>query len=307
MRRCYVSVVSEFKVNLFDIENRSPFLSMPFYYLMGNAVTKFTFASDEMQELLKSDAQFDVIVNEEFLAPSLMGLAHRFKAPLVFLCAMGANQWHNGLFGNPEPASFVPSVVTSHSSRMNFFERLHNLMIYTFDDIYRHLVYYPAEDDILHRYLPDAPPLSQIMYNASLILLNSHTSYKDPVPLLPNMIEIGGYHVSPPKPLPKHLKDYLDDAPNGVVYFSMGSNLKSADMPVEKRNAILRVLSRLKQKVLWKFETDEIGTLPENVKIEKWLPQQDILGEICDGIERRADGSLQLIRTLKRSFPTVVC
>lgn len=30
-------------------------------------------------------------------------------------------------------------------------------------------------------------------------------------------------------------------------------------------------------KVLWKFEDDQMEGKPENVKINKWLPQQDIL------------------------------
>lgn len=227
---------------------------------------------------MKSNAKFDVIVLEEFLGASLMGLSHYYQAPLVYISAMGANTWHNNLFGNPSPLAYIPNLLTSYSSHMNFFQRLHNLIVDQLDLLYRYLIYYPKENEILHKYLPDAPHLNEIMYNASLILLNSHTSYRDPVPLLPNMIEIGGYHVSEPKPLPKDLKDFLDNAKDGVVYFSMGSNLKSADMPIEKRTAILKVLAKIKQKVLWKFESEDIEDLPKNVKIQKWLPQQDILG-----------------------------
>lgn len=251
-------------------------LSAPFVYKMGNVVTNHTYAT-AVQQLMKTDATFDVIILEEFLGASLMALSYYYKAPLVYLCAMGSNTWHNNLFGNPEPLSYVPSLLTPYSPHMNFFQRLGNTLVHHIDLIYRHLIYYPKENEILHTYLPDAPHLNEILYNASLILLNSHTSFKDPLPLLPNMIEIGGFHVSEPKPLPKDLKEFLDSAKEGVIYFSMGSNLKSADMPVEKRDAILKVFSKLKQKVLWKFEIDNVA-LPKNVKIQKWLPQQDILG-----------------------------
>jgi hypothetical protein len=64
-----------------------------------------------------------------------------------------------------------------------------------------------------------------------------------------------------------------------VVYFSMGSNLKSADLPVEKRDALLRAFSKLKLKVLWKWEEDVLPGQPKNVKLGKWLPQSDLLGE----------------------------
>jgi glucuronosyltransferase len=58
----------------------------------------------------------------------------------------------------------------------------------------------------------------------------------------------------------------------------MGSALKGSDMPEEKRKLFLNVFSKLKQKVLWKWETEMMPDLPKNVKLSKWLPQQDVLG-----------------------------
>lgn len=249
------------------------------YTSMFLALSDYTYANEGVQRLLHSGESFDVVVVEELLSTSLMGFGHHFRAPLVLMSAMGPNLLHNNLFGNPAPPSYVPSLVSPYTSHMTFPQRLHNFLITAVVHVFKHLAYYPAENEILHRYLPDAPPLSQIIYNASLILLNSHVSYHDPVPLLPNMIEIGGFHVSDPKPLPEPLKKFLDDARDGAVYFSMGSNLKSADIPAEKREAILKALSEIKQKVLWKFEADGLEDLPQNVKVEKWLPQQDILGK----------------------------
>jgi glucuronosyltransferase len=40
----------------------------------------------------------------------------------------------------------------------------------------------------------------------------------------------------------------------------------------------MNVFRQLKQKVLWKWETETMPDLPSNVKLSKWLPQQDILG-----------------------------
>jgi hypothetical protein len=76
------------------------------------------------------------------------------------------------------------------------------------------------------------------------------------------------------------LQKYLDEAPEGVIYFSMGTNLQSSMMPESKRNAFLKVFSKLKQQVLWKWETDTLPGQPENVKLGKWLPQSDILGKL---------------------------
>ena len=30
--------------------------------------------------------------------------------------------------------------------------------------------------------------------------------------------------------------------------------------------------------MLWKWETEQMDDLPPNVKLSKWLPQQDVLG-----------------------------
>lgn len=53
--------------------------------------------------------------------------------------------------------------------------------------------------------------------------------------------------------------------------------MRSADMPAEKLKIFLSVFAKLKQRVLWKFEDDKLSHLPANVKVEKWLPQSDIL------------------------------
>lgn len=263
----------------FGIDSMSFFETIALYYKIGNIISNCTFSATQVQHLLKSNAKFDVIVLEEFLAPALMGLKHIYNVPIVYVHAMTSNCWNNDLFGNPAPLSYVPNFMTKFSQKMSFFERLQNAVFDIYDILYRHLIFYPKQNEILHNYIPEAPDLTELLYSSSLILLNSHVSVNDPVPHLPNMIEIGGYHVQSSKELPKELKQFLDSATNGVVYFSMGSNLKSSDISPEKRKHILKVFSKLKQKVLWKFEGDELPGLPPNVKIDKWLPQSDVLGK----------------------------
>ena len=77
----------------------------------------------------------------------------------------------------------------------------------------------------------------------------------------------------------QELQKYLDEAADGVIYFSLGSNLQSHLMPETKRNAFLGTFSKLKQRVLWKWEIDTLPGQLSNMKFGKWLPQTDILGE----------------------------
>lgn len=65
-------------------------------------------------------------------------------------------------------------------------------------------------------------------------------------------------------------------AHDGAIFFSLGTNARSSDLSPEKIAIFLNKFRRLKQKVLWKFETN-LPNLPDNVKIGTWLPQDDIL------------------------------
>jgi len=51
-------------------------------------------------------------------------------------------------------------------------------------------------------------------------------------------------------------------------------------MPEEKRRVFIEAYSELPQKILWKWESDILPGQPPNVKIERWMPQQDILGNM---------------------------
>lgn len=93
---------------------------------------------------------------------------------------------------------------------------------------------------------------------------------------MPGVVYVGGAHIKPPNALPQNLQDFIDQAEHGVILFSLGAYLQSSEMPKEKIEIFLNVFSKLKQRVIWKFEDEAIKT-PPNVLVKKWLPQSDIL------------------------------
>jgi UDP:flavonoid glycosyltransferase YjiC (YdhE family) len=114
--------------------------------------------------------------------------------------------------------------------------------------------------------------------NVSLLLLNTHFSTTQPRPYLPNVIEVGGLQVKPnPSPLPEDIKTFLDKAEHGAILFSLGSNVKSNYLSDETLSTILKVFSKIKQRVIMKWESDVLEGKPDNVFISKWLPQDDVL------------------------------
>lgn len=70
----------------------------------------------------------------------------------------------------------------------------------------------------------------------------------------------------------------MDNTKHGVIYFSMGSNWKSKDIPKVMVDNLLKMFGELKETVIWKFEED-LYNIPSNVHILKWAPQPNILGK----------------------------
>ena len=111
-------------------------------------------------------------------------------------------------------------------------------------------------------------------------MMNSHFSKNKPRAYLPNVIEVGGLHLKygSPTDLPSNVKEFIDGAEYGVIFFSLGANLKSSNMPKIKLEIILKTFSKLKQRVLWKWEDEEeMPNKPNNVMLGKWFPQASIL------------------------------
>jgi len=107
-----------------------------------------------------------------------------------------------------------------------------------------------------------------------------------PRPLVPALVEVGGMHVATSnKKLPTDIQQFLDDATEGAVYFSMGSNLRSDFMSEDKIQQLLAAFAKLPQRILWKWESTDLPKMSKNVKVAKWMPQQDILGGFLGPME----------------------
>ncbi|XP_049948379.1 UDP-glycosyltransferase UGT5-like [Schistocerca serialis cubense] len=76
---------------------------------------------------------------------------------------------------------------------------------------------------------------------------------------------------------PPNLQEFLDGAEHGVIYFSLGSNVRSNALPMEKIQAFLEAFRQLPQRVLWKWENDSMPSQPDNLMVSKWLPQEAVL------------------------------
>lgn len=78
----------------------------------------------------------------------------------------------------------------------------------------------------------------------------------------------------------QELKDWVEEAKEGVIYFSFGSNFQGVSLPADIREAFISSFSKFPNtRFLWKWESNSFFPgQPENVRFMKWVPQQDLLG-----------------------------
>lgn len=74
----------------------------------------------------------------------------------------------------------------------------------------------------------------------------------------------------------------MDSAPDGVIYFSLGSVIPDQFLPRELLQVFISVFETLPQRVLWKITSDKLPPLPDNILVAKWLPQQSILSKLTN-------------------------
>ena len=239
----------------------------------------------EVRQLIKSDAKFDLIITEMFNSDCFLGFVHRFQAPFISLQSHEILPWANSRIGNPDNPSYIPASLMAFKPQMTFFQRTANsLFLYSVKVFYEIGFQWYTQRIVEDVFGPGIPPLSEIAKNISALLPNIHHSLFGARPHVPNVVEIGGIHIKPVKPLPEDIQKFLDDATEGVLLFSWGSMINASTLPDKKLKSINKVLSEIPKKVIWKWEIDRLPEMSDNIMIKKWIPQFDILSEYKDKI-----------------------
>ncbi|KAK5645029.1 hypothetical protein RI129_006329 [Pyrocoelia pectoralis] len=239
--------------------------------------TETVLKDKNLQRLLRSNQHFDLVIMEQLGNDALKGICYHYNAICIVLSTMGPTWLTNEQMRNPSNPAFMPDMLVNYPPTMNFYERFHNAYAQYLRQVYFFTYTINQHNKLLQTYFPGAPHILEIVYNVSLVLLNSHYSISNPASNLPNVIEIGGFHLDEPKTLPLNLETFLNEAEHGAIYFSMGSILHIQDMETAKFEAIIKQLGQLPQKVLWKVDNTTLPELPSNIMVVNWAPQLDVL------------------------------
>nr|UEN71105.1 UDP-glucosyltransferase 391B1 [Meteorus pulchricornis] len=236
----------------------------------------------EMQRLLsstQSSDKIDLIIMSVMYWDALYYLSDKFNAPLIGISSLSDLSYLTFKLGMPHASSYIPNNWMGYSDQMSFLERLIN--------IYGNLrilhEYYatnlPMQEKILKKHFGDnVPPTDQLSQRISMLFMNSHPYLSHARPTVPAILQIGGIRSEKMNTsLPKGLKKILDDATQGFIYFSLGTNVKSIQLSNHTLKTFNEVFSELPYQVVWKFESEDLEGKPDNVYISKWMPQHGIL------------------------------
>jgi glucuronosyltransferase len=123
--------------------------------------------------------------------------------PVIQMCSFGGTKWMDEWVGNPSPYAYVPNVFTDFGERMNFWQRVTNTLSEIYMKLGRAFYVIPQHDAILRKNFnsTNIPSISVLEKTTALLFINQHFSIGYPRPLMPNTVEIGGIHITPPRKL----------------------------------------------------------------------------------------------------------
>ncbi|XP_077300070.1 UDP-glucosyltransferase 2-like isoform X2 [Arctopsyche grandis] len=232
----------------------------------------------EMQDLIKNPKhQFDLCFIAA-ITPAMFAFKDRFNCSLILISSQAGSISNYKAFGSPTDPTLYPPMLSPYLDDLNFWQRVHISLIYVGTMIFYRSAFVWSCDSLVRKHFgEDYRSVGEIEKSADMLFLNDHPILGGIRPTVPGIIFLYGMHIKPHKPLPVDLQKILDDAKNGVVYLSLGSNVKSAQLSQVKINAFLEAFKELPYTVLWKWENETLPGKPANVHISKWLPQQDVL------------------------------
>ncbi|CAB0020943.1 unnamed protein product [Nesidiocoris tenuis] len=194
----------------------------------------------------------------------LMGWSDRIKNTKLFIT-------HGGLQSMVETIAYgVPTV-----GMPVFFDQFKDVKLMTTVGMGLQLNYNNITEDSVYW------TINEVLTNPSAVRLERHVlNSSDPL-LEGGRARPGQLWLSREKPTPgtADLQEFMDGAPNGVIYFSLGTNLNAkAIMENGLYDVFINTFKRFDRRVMWKANDGMKLYNDHQIKMQTWYPQQDVLG-----------------------------
>lgn len=302
---------SSYKENINFVESRN-FGGLKLFYRLLEAQVKRTerqLNQPELQNLIHNHTnyKFDLLILEYLFASPMLAFAELFDCPVIGFSAIGAGIPVHELLGNNVNPVIHPEIIFPYQhGRLRFTERINSFVYYFGTKFFLQPIFETIGISQVRKFFNMSDfSLASVEERVDLVFINTNPILDYVRPITPNTIQLGSMHVNPPKPVTGELKDFLDSSKNGVIYMSLGSNVKSKDLSEDTKIIFLNVFRKLSFDILWKFEDDQLASKSENVRISKWFPQSDLLAHPNVKLFITQGGLMSLEETIDRETPMI--
>ena len=265
----------------------------------------------EVQKLIvdRDKYEFDVMMIEHIFYTPMLAFAELYDIPVIGVSSTDMFNDNHEMIGNTANSVLHPEIMFPFvQGRLNFQERLKCLKYLIRNKFKIQPSHNIRMKRIVEKHFPTVnPDVNKLNKRIEFLIVNAHPAMGYIIPILPNTVQIGFMHIEAPKPLQDGpLKQFLDNSKNGVIYMSFGSNVQSKDLSPDIKGMFLNTFKSLQYNFVWKFEGDDLPDKPENVMIQKWLPQADLLAHPKIKLFITHGGQQSMEETIDRAVPTIV-
>ncbi|XP_050843551.1 UDP-glucuronosyltransferase 1A1-like isoform X5 [Serinus canaria] len=269
-----------FKRSVMDLFKEGPFLERVIRQYQQAKKTSALFLATctnliHSKELIRylEESKFDAVLTDPVL-PCGAILAEYLSLPSVYFLQQIPCGLEYQATQCPNPPSYVPRVFTDLTDHMTFLQRVKN-MLYDLPNFFLCDVVFQPYAELASEFLKREVTVPDLLRQASIWLMKLDFVLHFPKPLMPNMVLISGVNCAYKK-LSQEFEAVVNaSGEHGIVVFSLGSMV--SEIPMKKAMEIAEALGTVPQTVFWRYTGKAPPNLPKNVKLVKWLPQNDLL------------------------------
>ncbi|XP_064575107.1 UDP-glucuronosyltransferase 1A1-like [Zonotrichia leucophrys gambelii] len=146
------------------------------------------------QELLKyiGEGHFDALLTDP-VSPCGQIIALHFSIPSVFFLRMVPCALEVRAAQGPDPPSYVPRGFSEYTDHMTFSQRVKNFLIVLSESFICNIAYSQFEE-LASEFLQKPMTMTEILSHGSIWLRRIDFVFEYPMPVMPNMVFIGGIH-----------------------------------------------------------------------------------------------------------------
>ena len=224
------------------------------------------------------DQNFDLALMGTTLVMSCMYLIpYKYNIPYVSYEPMD-EPWIAGVTALPsnQPLMMADPPI---SNKMTFTERVRNTLMFA---LVPSVLDYMASGDYASWFAPEKPIKGFYeLRSASMMFLIvfDNTCLDYPRLSAPNYQFVGALTQAEAKPLKGELKEFVDGAKDGLILITFGSTKVGGETLRLFLPMLRKIAPQIPHRVLLQITIDDDpGKFPANIRSERWIPQNDILG-----------------------------